>query len=69
MFATPLVTTPPVGEAESIVILPIKAETTKLIFPPFRMRNRELKSGLYFILNSFKTFIFITLTNERLKNV
>ena len=42
MLALPLVTCPPDGAADKMVTLPISAETTREIFPPFNIRNLEL---------------------------
>ena len=50
MFAEPVMTCPPVGEAKASVLPATSAETTREIFPPFRIRKRELKSELYFIV-------------------
>ena len=39
IFALPLVTTPPLGAAKVSVVLDRNADTTRLIFPPFRIRK------------------------------
>jgi hypothetical protein len=52
MAAVPVDTTPPLGLAKLRVTPPNKADTTKLIFPFFRLLNLVLYSGLIFILFS-----------------
>lgn len=42
MAALPVVTVPPVGEAEQIVAPATSAETTREIFPPFSILNRDV---------------------------
>jgi hypothetical protein len=54
IVAAPVVTVPPVGEAKLMVLPAINAETTREIFPPLRIRKRELKSGVYFIVFSLR---------------
>ena len=39
IFALPLVTTPPLGAAKVRVVLARKDDTTRDIFPPFKIRK------------------------------
>ncbi len=42
ILAFPLVTVPPLGLANASVVLARNDDTTRLIFPPFRIRNLDL---------------------------